>query len=219
MKEKIILMGFGGHAKSVIDSIESRNEYEIVGYTDVEDKGVYRGYHWLGKDNSLSEYYSKGVRDVFVTIGFLGNGNLRDKLYDKGKALGFHFPAIVDKSAIVATDAVISEGVFIGKNCVINAQAHIEKMSIINTGAIIEHENRIGRFSHIAVGVSLCGDVEIGNHCLIGAGSTVLQGCKIGNHTIIGGGSIVLGNVPDNQKSYGVIQGIFAPNKKNDSIP
>lgn len=30
--EKIILIGAGGHAKSVVDSIEQAAEYEIVGF-------------------------------------------------------------------------------------------------------------------------------------------------------------------------------------------
>ena len=36
MKEKIVLIGFGGHAKSVIDSIEASGEYKIAGYTDIK---------------------------------------------------------------------------------------------------------------------------------------------------------------------------------------
>jgi FlaA1/EpsC-like NDP-sugar epimerase len=36
-KEKIILIGGGGHAHSVIDVIEQENKYEIVGIIDVEE--------------------------------------------------------------------------------------------------------------------------------------------------------------------------------------
>lgn len=34
MMEDIILVGYGGHAKSVADCIERKNEYRIIGYTE-----------------------------------------------------------------------------------------------------------------------------------------------------------------------------------------
>ena len=40
----IILAGFGGHAKGVIDSIEKSGLFHITGYTDPEFRGEYRGY-------------------------------------------------------------------------------------------------------------------------------------------------------------------------------
>ena len=36
--EKIVIVGFGGHARSVADSIIRQGKYEIVGYTDTDDK-------------------------------------------------------------------------------------------------------------------------------------------------------------------------------------
>ena len=41
--EDIILVGFGGHAKSVINSIEKAGQYIIIGYTDMEPNKEYRG--------------------------------------------------------------------------------------------------------------------------------------------------------------------------------
>lgn len=43
----IILIGFGGHAKSVIDSIEGLGEYNIVGYTDVNELSDCCNYKYL----------------------------------------------------------------------------------------------------------------------------------------------------------------------------
>ena len=34
--EKIVLVGYGGHARSVIDSIEQSKLYKIEGYTDIQ---------------------------------------------------------------------------------------------------------------------------------------------------------------------------------------
>lgn len=37
-KEKIILIGVGGHCKSVIDVIEAENKFDIAGIIDVKKK-------------------------------------------------------------------------------------------------------------------------------------------------------------------------------------
>lgn len=202
----ILLVGFGGHAKSIIDAIERGGLYRIVGFTDIRTCGAYHDYAHLGTDDQLEEIYRCGVRNAFVSIGYMGNGTLRDSLYGRLKGIGFSLPVISDPSAVISDTSVIGEGTYIGKNTVINAEAHIGKMSIINTSAVIEHEVSIGDFSHIAVGAVLCGRVEIGSHCLIGANATVIQGVKIGGGSIVGAGSVVLRNINDNTKAYGVVR-------------
>jgi FlaA1/EpsC-like NDP-sugar epimerase len=58
-KEKIILIGGGGHAHSVIDVIEQENKYEIVGIIDVKEnigKKVL-GYEVIACDDDLESSY------------------------------------------------------------------------------------------------------------------------------------------------------------------
>lgn len=84
-------------------------------------------------------------------------------------------PNIVDPSAVIADDAVMGEGIFVGKRAVVNAAAHIGDLCIINTGAIVEHDCDVGNYSHISVGSVLCGGVRVGQRTLIGANATVIQ--------------------------------------------
>ena len=151
--EDIILVGFGGHAKSVIDSIDQNDEYHIIGYTDIKYQNKYRDYQYLGCDKVLQEYYDRGVKFAFVTVGYMGKSKLRDVLYKQLKKIGFFIPSIIDRTAVLAKDIMIGEGTFIGKNCVVNSASQIGKMCILNTGAIIEHENWIGDFTHISSGL------------------------------------------------------------------
>ncbi|XCP85367.1 acetyltransferase [Roseburia hominis] len=201
--DKIVILGYGGHGKSVADSIIRQGKYEIAGYTDNEDKQQ-DNITYLGSDNKLEEIFASGVANAVLGIGFLGKSLIRDRIYEKAKNIGFLFPAIIDSTASVAIDAIINEGAFVGKRAVVNANATVGKMCIINTGAIIEHDNRIGSFSHIAVGATICGEVTIGDHCLVGANSTVIQGIQIGNNATVGAGSVVLNNINDFEKVVGV---------------
>lgn len=55
--ENIILLGIGGHAHSVIDSIEQTGKYRIIGFLDREEKQgeSYRDYPVLGVDADMEE--------------------------------------------------------------------------------------------------------------------------------------------------------------------
>ena len=86
--EDIIIVGFGGHAKSIADSIERMGKYHILGYTDTEERTS--KYNYLGTDDSLEELFRIGVRYAAVGVGYLGKA---DGLY---RIVGFD--AIEDKN-------------------------------------------------------------------------------------------------------------------------
>lgn len=204
---KIILIGAGGHAKSVIDSIEQAGTYEIIGFSEkFKDEGIqYRGYKVICTDDELEEIYKSGVQNAFITIGYMGNSDLREKLYYKLKNIGFNIPSVVDQSAILATDVQIGKGCFIAKGTIINSQSCISDLAIINTGTVIEHECYVGFNTHIAGNSTMCGNVNVGDNVFVGAGSTVIQGVTIGESTIVGAASTVLHNIGNNKKVFGII--------------
>lgn len=208
--KKIVTIGGGGHALSVIDSVISVGEYIIAGYTDPVDRE--NGYKYLGMDDSLDSLFEQGIQNAVVGLGYLGNCDTRDRVYEILKTIGFNLPSIVDGSAtvsgysyasekgtyvegdeaeILSNRTEIGEGTFIGKSSVVNAGATIGKMCIINTGTIIEHNCWVGDFTHIAVGATICGNVKVGDHTLVGAGTTVLQGVEIGMNCVIGAGATI----------------------------
>ncbi len=206
--EEILLLGTGGHAHSVADSIEQGGKYHIAGFLDLEEKkGLrYKEYEVIGTDDDLEELYKKGIRNAFVTLGYMGKGTVRDALYDKIKKSGYHLPNIIDPSAAVAPDVKMGEGIFVGKQAVVNAGARIGDMCIINSAAVVEHDCVVGRFSHIAVGSVLCGGVYVGERTLIGAGTVVIQEVAVGENVLIGAGTVVTGNVPGGVIKYGRVE-------------
>jgi len=205
-KEDIVILGFGGHAKSVADCLLRNDAYHIAGYTDTHDCS--NQFAYLGTDEELTSIYRKGIHKAVLGVGFLGKSIIRDRLVQTAKEAGFEFPVIIDPSATIAKDVQIGEGTVVGKKAVINAASTIGDFCIVNTGAIIEHENVIDDYSHISVGAILCGNVSVGHHTFIGAGSTVIQGRKIGNNCIIGANSTILSDVEDNMKYYGIVNNL-----------
>ncbi|MDE5966255.1 MAG: NeuD/PglB/VioB family sugar acetyltransferase [Lachnospiraceae bacterium] len=191
--DDIILIGFGGHAKSVVDSIERQGLYRIAGFTEREGftEQTYKHYKVIGTDADLPHLYEQGIRHAFVTVGYMGRSEVRRKLYEEIKKIGFAVPNIIDDTAVLAGDVKLGEGIFVGKRAVVNANASIGDMCIINTAAVLEHDCEIGGFSHVAVGAVLCGGCKTGKSVFIGANATVVQQLEIADNSFIKAGQVV----------------------------
>ncbi|MDR3594089.1 acetyltransferase [Clostridium sp.] len=202
--EKIILVGGGGHCRSIIDSINNLKQFDIVGIVDKKpNECIGLGVDIIGSDEQLNWLYKSGIKNAFIGVGSVGNPSIRIKLYRMLKNLGYSFPKIIDKTAIVSPIAIIDEGVFVGKGAIVNAKAVIAKQCIINSGAIVEHDCNIGEFVHLAPGATLSGGVNIGKRTHIGTNSTIIQNINIGNDVIVGAGSVIVKNIRANAKVYG----------------
>lgn len=203
--QDIILLGIGGHAKSVVDSIEAGNQYSILGFLDVKEKQneTYRGYGVIGCDDDLETLFKQGIRHAFITIGLMGDCTLHQKLLNKLLRIGYTVPNIIDPSAILAKDVTLGIGNYIGKLAILNSHTTIGDVCIVNTRAIVEHDTTVHSYSHIAIGAILCGNVTIGQQTFIGAGSTIVQGISIGSHCLIGAASLIYKNTGDHVKIYG----------------
>ncbi|NCC70145.1 acetyltransferase [bacterium] len=202
MNKKILLIGAGGHCKSVLDTLLNLAEYSEIGIIEKENKQTpsLLNIPIIGYDDDLPRLFDLGYKYAFITVGDLG---LRENLFKILNSIGFTFPKIIDKTAIVSHYAQIDEGTFVGKKAIINSNAIIGKNVIINSGVIIEHDCVVKSFSHIAPGSVLCGSVEIGKNTHIGANSTVKQEIIIGDNSIIGISSAVTKNIKSNVIAYG----------------
>ncbi|NLM27576.1 MAG: acetyltransferase [Clostridiaceae bacterium] len=205
MNRKILLVGGGGHCKSVLDSLLILNEYDEIGIIDKDEKAgnTIMGIPVLGSDDDLPALYDAGYQYAFVTVGSAGKPSLRIKLFELVCKLGFTIPNIIDPSAIVSKYSVLEKGIFIGRQSIVNAGAVVGKGAIINSGAIIEHDCRIGAFAHIAPGVVLGGGVTVGDNTHIGLNAAVKQNVCIGSDTIVGMGSVVTKDIKSGVKAYG----------------
>lgn len=182
MKEKIVLIGGGGHCKSVIDVIEQTSKYEIIGIIDTTEnigKKVL-DYEIIGCDDDLETIFQT-CKNALVTIGHIQSNNLRKKLFEHLKAIGFQLPVIISPLAYVSNHSFIEEGTVVMHHALINADAKIGKNCIINTKALIEH------------------DCIVEDHCHISTASVINGGTKIKENSFIGSNSVA--------KEYITIQG------------
>lgn len=200
---RLLLIGGGGHCRSVLDSALSLNMYEKIGIVDFDESASVLGIPVVGNDYDLPVLLEEGWTEAFVSVGSVGSTALRRKLYQLAKDIGFNIPSIIDPSAQLARGAEIGEGVFIGKQAVVNTCSSIGRCAIINSGAVVEHDCSIGEFTHISPGAVMCGQVSVGSDSHIGAGTVIRQQITIGEKTLIGAGSVVLKDIPGSVTAYG----------------
>lgn len=192
MKKEVVLIGAGGHARSVMAAMPS--DLFVAGYVDNAAIGS-MDIDWLGADDDFIEANSSEKYDILLTVvaGCDCSMALRRKLI--GKYNGFHSPVIIAPTAWVADDATVSDGTVVMHRAVVNTNTEIGKHAVVNTGAIVEHDCKIGSNVFIGPGAVICGGVEIGDDTYIGAGAVVRPGIKVCSGTLISLGAAVFRNI------------------------
>jgi len=186
----LILLGGGGHCKSVIDVAESAG-YTILGILDKpEQVGTpVLDYKVIGTDDDMSQYADKA--EFVITVGQIKSSALRRKLAQMVKDAGGKLATIIASDAYMSKYATIGEGTVVMHKAVVNAGAKIGANCIINTMANIEHDVQVGDFCHVSTGVMANGEVKIGDDSFIGSGSVIHQCVAIEAKSIIPAGSVV----------------------------
>jgi len=202
--EKLAIIGAGGYAKSVLDSVDYYN-YEIAGFIDqFSDEKEHLGYPIIAHE--LEDLPNKEKYFYFIAIG---NNERRKIWYDKLRLLHLHTINVVDKSAIVSGRATIGTCCFIGKMAIVNSEAVVGNDCIINTKSLIEHGCCVGDHVNLSTNSVINGDVHIGDGSFIGSCSVTIGQLSIGSWSTVGAGAVVIHNVGDGVTVAGVPAGVI----------
>lgn len=198
MKKNLILIGAGGFAKSVIDSVDKK-KYNICGFIDDIKGGTHLGYPILS--NNLNSFFQKEKYCYFISIG---DNKKRAYWYKEITKRNLEIINIIDRTSILSSNITYGRGLFVGKLAIVNSDVRIGENVIINTKALLEHGVHVGNHSNISTNTTINGDVQIGNNCFIGSSSVINGQLFIENNSIIGSGSVVIKNVEEGLKVAGV---------------
>src|SRR5260370_11100186 len=106
----IIGWGSGGHAKSVIDAVESLGFWRIVGLVDPDATrwgAASAGKRVLGGEDQLGSLLADGVHNAFFGVGGVGNNAPRIQVFQRLLDHGYLLPPICHRTAIVSPSARI----------------------------------------------------------------------------------------------------------------
>lgn len=183
---KKALFGYGGQAKE----INALFNYEFTFVVDDE----YANEHCLPLSQvSPNEY------ELLIAVGESGHRkNIAQKLSK------FSFFTLVHNTAIIASDAVIGCGTFIGPYCLINNKVEIGSHSIINRLNSIGHDSKLGDFSSMMSSSVVSGNCNIGSCCYLGNSCSVKEKINICDNVKIGMNAAVVKSIYESGVYVGV---------------
>ncbi len=201
MKEKILLIGAGGHARSCVDVIELENRFQIAGYVDKNlNKKAFK-YPVLGCDEDLKTLF-KSYKFAFLALGQIKSADLRMSLYETLKTIGFKLPTIVSPLAYISPYAKINqEASIIMHHALVNTGASVGKACILNTKSLIEHDAVVEDFCHISTAAVVNGKCRVKKQSFLGSNTHLKHKQVLEDETvyynkihtlIIGGGVLFL---------------------------
>jgi len=217
MKNKIIIVGHGEHARMVVGNVEEQNAYEIMGYSTNDaahiNTRVY-GYPVLCLDKDIPDLLKNNpeIKGYILGIG-MSSGSMRRR-HD----IACWLDTLIEAVNIVHPTAIISKHAHIGKGNIVEAftkianGAKIGNHCIINSFSAVNHDQTIGNNVLIAGNVSMAGR-NIGDNTIIADGASIGFKKSVGANCIVGDGTVVTKDVPDNVIVYGNPAKVIRENK------
>jgi len=186
--EEILLIGGGGHCKSVIDVIEQEGKYKIAGIVDKKELigQEVLGYKVIASDDDLEVLFTK-YKYACVTVGQIKSNHLRVKLFTLLKEIGYELPIIISPLAYVSKHTIIEEGTVVLHHALVNAGAKIGVNCIINSKALIEHDVIIEEHCHISTATVINGGVVVKENTFIGSNTTTKEYSELNGFIKAGG--------------------------------
>jgi UDP-perosamine 4-acetyltransferase len=203
-KNKIIIVGAGGHARVVASILEYHSNFQTIGIAGRDESELGKTvskYKVILTWDELCNIKKQGIDYVALAIG---DNTERAGMFEYVRESGLTVPTLVHPNAFIEKKVILNEGILVCAGAILACEVVIGVNSIINTGAIIDHETNLGNHVHVGPGTVICGRVKAGDNCFIGAGSRVIDKIKIGYNVVVGAGSVVTKNIPDNVTAAGV---------------
>ncbi len=192
---RLILIGAGGHGRSVADCAITSRRWSEVCFIDDRFPTLKETLGWPvvgGLDTPIDGDFAVAVGDNSSRRS-LTNTHAYSSLVTVA-----HMQALVSERAEVGIGSVLMAG------AVINAGSLIGRGAIINTNATIDHDCTLGDFCHVSPGAQLAGGVSVGDLAWIGIGASVIEGVTIGSGAVVGAGSTVICDVSAGSTVAGV---------------
>ena len=187
MREKVIVIGGSGHARSVIDCIRSSGA-EVAG---ILDDGLKTGTHVIGVPvlGAVADYLQYRDHSFLIAVG---NNAVRRRL---AQMMDVQWYTAVHARAWVSDHASLGAGTVVMANAAVNTGAAVGQHCIINTGAVVEHDDRLADYVHISPNAALGGTVLVGEGSHVGIGACVRNNISICGGCIIGAGAAVVRDI------------------------
>ena len=177
MSGKLLVVGAGGHGRSVAEAVLLSREYELAGFIDDgwEKLREVWGYPVFGGTGSLAAQR----RHADLAIVAIGNNAVRERLQPQLRELGFELATVVHPRAIVSPRATLGRGCAVMAGAVVGTEARLGQGVIVNCGATVDHHCTVEDFGHLGVNACMAGGSVLGRGAWMQAGAALGYGVHV----------------------------------------
>ena len=183
MSKRVIVIGAGGHGRSVAEAILLLGRDELVGFVDdgADANAKVWTYPILGRTDSL--HTLRALADTVVVA--IGNNAVREKLHSRVRDAGFELLNVIHPAAFVSPTATLGAGCAVMAGAVVGTEAQLGEGVIVNCGATVDHHCRVDAFGHLGVNACMAGGSVLGHRAWMQAGAALGYGVKIAADTVL----------------------------------
>ena len=189
MSSRLIIVGAGGHGRSVAEAVAASRKFEVVGFLDdafPETESIWE-IPVLGKMADW-ERFKEHADCWFVAIG---NNTVRSAILRRFAEVGLPLALFVHPRAIVSPNAIIGVGSAVMAGAIVGTEAVLGTGVIVNCGAVVDHHCRVGDFGHLGVGAVMAGGSVLGEEAWMQANAALGYGVVIEEGRMLAPGETV----------------------------
>lgn len=180
---RLLIVGAGGHGRSVAEAVLAGTTYELAGFLDNAVPALNQVWHVpvLGDTVELGVYR----RHADLAVVAIGNNAAREVLCSRLLAAGFELATVVHPQAIVSPRAVIGPGSTVMAGAIVGTEARLGCGVIVNCGAVVDHQAQVHDYGHLGVNACMAGVAVLGRGAWMQAGSALGFGVRLPDGTVL----------------------------------
>ena len=166
----IVIVGGGAFARELVNWFEHADSFKcsqkLVGFLDDSNTSLGAGNYNLPHLGSISEYLPEENDLLLMAISDVNHKKI---VFNRFKSLGAKFSQFIHPTAVVASSAMLGEGVVICPFALVSADAFVGDVCAINVSSSVGHDVSLGHFSTLSSHVDLTGWVQVGERVFFGS--------------------------------------------------
>lgn len=176
-KTRLLVVGAGGHGRSVAEAAEISGQFEVVGFLDdaLPIGEAVLGLTVLGPVSNMQNQRTSADQAIVA----VGNNALRERLMHRLITAGFQLATVVHPRATISPSAMLGVGSAVMAGAIVGTEARLGMGIIVNCGAVVDHNATVEDYGHLGVNASMAGGAVLGYGSWMQAGASLAYGVTI----------------------------------------